>query len=246
LGIKGILFDKDGTLLQFKELWIQIANEVIEELLESIGHKENETLKEKLFVSIGLVKGEIDEKGYLASGTSLDIATAFKRVLPEDIPHLHLWLSDRLFHKTREHIDNVKPVCNLHLLFSTLNEKGIIVGIATSDDYETTKLCLQQLGIENAIQFIGTGDLYKKKPDPEVVEKFCKKFRLKREEVIIVGDTVTDMQLAKNSNVRYGIGVMSGVGSYKELSQLANYVIPSVEYLIKPNDRFIWELNNIS
>lgn len=245
MGIKGILFDKDGTLLQFREIWIQITNEVIEELLESIEEKENETLKEKLLHSIGLRNGEIDEKGYLASGTSLDIATAFNRVLPKDMPHLHQWLSERLLHKTRENIDNVKPVCNnLDLLFSTLKDKGIIIGIATSDDYETTKLCLQQLGIENAVQFIGTADLYKKKPDPEVVEEFCKKFRLKSEEVIIVGDTVIDMQLAKNSNARYGIGVMSGVGSYKELHQLAHYVIPSVESLIEPNDMFIWELKN--
>jgi phosphoglycolate phosphatase len=244
LAIKGILFDKDGTLLQFREIWIQITNEVIEELLESIEEKENETLKEKLFDSIGLRNGEIDEKGYLASGTSLDMATAFNSVLPKDMPHLHLWLSERLLHKTRENIDNVKPVGNLELLFSTLKDKGIIVGIATADDYETTKLCLQQLGIENAVQFIGTADLYEKKPDPEVVEEFCKKFHLKKEEVVVVGDTVIDMQLAKNSHAGYGIGVLSGVGSYKELHQLAHYVIPSVEYLIDPNDLFIWELKN--
>lgn len=241
MGIKGILFDKDGTLLKFNEIWIQIANEVIEELLESIGEKENEALKEKLSDSIGFRNGKIDEKGYLASGTSLDISTAFNSVLPKEMPHLHQWLSERLLHKTREQIDNVKPVCNLDLLFSALNDKGIITGIATSDDYETTILCLQQLGIANYVQFIGTADLYKKKPDPEVVEEFCNKFHLKREEVVIVGDTVIDMQLAKNSNAKYGIGVMSGVGSYKELSQLAHYVIPSVEYLIESNDKFIWE-----
>lgn len=242
--IKGILFDKDGTLLRFKEIWIQIANEVIEELLTSIEEKENETLKEKLFDSIGLRNGEVDEKGILASGTSLDIATAFKRVLPKDIPHLHHWLSEGFLNKTRDNIDRVKPVGNLHLLFSTLKDKGVIVGIVTADDYETTKLCLQQLGIENTVQFIGTSDLYKKKPNPEMVEEFCKKFRLKREEVAIVGDTVVDMQFAKNSNVRYGIGVMSGVGSYEELSQLAHYVLPSVEYLIDPNDNFIWDKKN--
>jgi phosphoglycolate phosphatase len=71
------------------------------------------------------------------------------------MPHLHQWLSENLFEKTREHIDNVKPVCDLSLLFSSLNHKGIIVGIAIGDDYETTKLCLQLLGIEDAVQFLG-------------------------------------------------------------------------------------------
>lgn len=241
LEIKGILFDKDGTLLQFREIWIQITYEIIDELLDSMEDKGSTALKEQLCDSIGLRNGEVDEKGYLASGTSVDIAESFQQVLPHAKPHLHQWLSERLLIKTREHIDNVKPVCDLSLLFSSLKHKGIIVGIATADDYETTKLCLQQLGIEDAVQFLGTADLYKKKPYPEVVEEFCKKFLLKKEEVVIVGDTIIDMQLAKNSSVRFGVGVMSGVGSYRELNPLADFIISSVDDLIDENNRFIWE-----
>ncbi|WHZ57417.1 HAD family hydrolase [Metabacillus hrfriensis] len=239
--IKGILFDKDGTLLQFREIWIQISYEIIDELLNRIEDKGNTTLKEKLCHAIGLRNGIVDEKGYLACGTSLDMADAFNKILPKDMPHLHQWLSERLLAKTKEHIDKIKPVCDLSLLFSSLTHKGIIAGIATADDYETTKLCLQQLGILNDVQFLGTADLYKKKPFPDVVEEFCKKFHLKKEEVVIVGDTIIDMQLAKNSSARFGVGVLSGVGSYQELYQLAHFVIPSVDYLIDGNDRFIWE-----
>lgn len=241
LGIKGILFDKDGTLLRFSEIWIQISYEIIDELLISIEDKRKTTLKEKLCHSIGLRNGKVDEKGYLAWGTSKDIAEAFNKVLPKEMPHLHQWLSERLLAKTKEHIDKIKPVCDLSLLFSSLKHKGIIAGIATADDYETTKLCLQQLGIINEVQFLGTADLYKKKPYPEVVEEFCKKFHLEKEEVVIVGDTIIDMQLAKNSCARFGVGVLSGVGSYQELHQLAHFIIPSVDYLIDGNGRFIWE-----
>ncbi|UOK57717.1 HAD hydrolase-like protein [Bacillus sp. OVS6] len=164
LEIKGILFDKDGTLLQFREIWIQISYEIIDELLNRIEDKGNTTLKEKLCHGIGLRNGIVDEKGYLACGTSLDMADAFNKILPKDMPHLHQWLSERLLAKTKEHIDKIKPVCDLSLLFSSLTHKGIIAGIATADDYETTKLCLQQLGILNDVQFLGTADLYKKSP----------------------------------------------------------------------------------
>ncbi|WP_180850347.1 HAD family hydrolase [Bacillus sp. UMB0893] len=235
------MFDKDGTLLRFSEIWIQISYEIIDELLISIEDKRKTTLKEKLCHSIGLRNGKVDEKGYLAWGTSKDIAEAFNKVLPKEMPHMHQWLSERLLAKTKEHIDKIKPVCDLSLLFSSLKNKGIIAGIATADDYENTKLCLQQLGILNEVQFLGTADLYKKKPYPEVVEEFCKKFHLEKEEVVIVGDTIIDMQLAKNSCARFGVGVLSGVGSYQELHQLAHFIIPSVDYLIDGNGRFIWE-----
>ncbi|PLR77017.1 HAD family hydrolase [Bacillus sp. V3-13] len=241
LKIKGVLFDKDGTLLRFGSIWIKVIEDVIDHLLEMIGETCNLNLRKQLFMSIGLRDGNVDEKGHLASGTSLDIANAFQAVLPKDIPFLHQWLSQHLLEKTKESIEYVQPVCDLSLTFSALKEKGIVIGIATADDYETTTLCLEHLGIRNEVQFLGTADLYEKKPCSQMVEKFCEKFGFKTEEVAVVGDTVIDLQTAKNSNAGYGIAVLSGVGSEGELQKLADFVIPSVEHLINKNDKFIWD-----
>ncbi|MDQ0219209.1 HAD family hydrolase [Peribacillus cavernae] len=239
--IKGILFDKDGTLLKFGSIWPKVIGDVIDDLLEMIGEEGNKTLKNELCKSIGLKDGVVDEKGILASGTSLDITRAFQDVLPKDIRYLHEWLSERVLEKTKQSIEHVESVCNLSPLFSALRNKGIVVGIATADDYETTALCLEHLGIREDIQFVGTADLYEKKPSSQVVEKFCEKFGLAREEVAMVGDTVIDMQTAKNSKSGFGIGVLSGVGSKEELEKLADFVIPNVEHLIN-HDKFIWEV----
>jgi phosphoglycolate phosphatase len=241
LKIKGILFDKDGTLLKFGTIWIKVIGEVIDQLLEIIGQPGNSNLKQKLCHSIGLVDGKVDEKGLLASGTSLDISSAFMEVLPMEVPSLHQWLSEQVLEKTKQSIEYVEPVCDLSSLFSELKEMGIIIGIATADDYETTTLCLRHLGILNEIQFIGTADLYEKKPSSHMVEKFCEKFGLKPEEVAMVGDTVIDIETARNSEAGFGIGVLSGVGSKEELTKLADLVIPNVEYLINENNRFILE-----
>lgn len=239
--IKGILFDKDGTLLQFGSIWIKVVEEVIDELLKMIGETGNRILKKKLCLSIGLKDEEVDEKGFLASGTTLDIANAFQEVLPKHIPYLPQWMSENIYKKTKESIDYVKPVCNLSALLSAIQQKGIIIGIATADDFETTVLCLQHLGIENEIQFLGTGDVYEKKPCSQVVEKFCEQFGLEKEEVAFVGDTVVDLKTAKNGKVRYGIGVLSGVGSKQELQNLADFIIPNVEHLLNSSNKFIWE-----
>ncbi|TYR78188.1 HAD family hydrolase [Priestia megaterium] len=239
--IKGILFDKDGTLLKFGSIWIKVIGEVIDELLEIIGETDNANLKKQLGFSIGLRDGKVDEKGHLASGTSLDIANAFTGVLPKEIPSLHEWLSEQVLEKTKQSMEYVEPACHLSPLFSALKKKGVVIGIATADDYETTTLCLQHLGIRDEIQFVGTADLYEKKPSSQVVEKFCEKFGLALEEVAMIGDTVIDLQTAKNSQAGYGIGVLSGVGSEEELQKLADFVIPNVEHLINKNDQFIWD-----
>ncbi|WP_027416371.1 HAD family hydrolase [Aneurinibacillus terranovensis] len=239
--IKGILFDKDGTLLKFGSIWIKVIDDVINQLLQVIGETGNFELKQKLGISIGLMNGEVDEKGILASGTSLDISSAFKEVLPIEVPSLHQWMSEQIFIKSRQWIEYVEPVCDLSPLFSIIRNKGIVIGIATADDYETTTLCLEYLGIQDDIQFLGTADLYEKKPSPQMVEIFCEKFGLKAEEVVIVGDTVVDLQTAKNSKAGFGIGVLSGVGTEKELQKLANFVIPTVQHLIDENDNFIFD-----
>ncbi|USK33446.1 HAD family hydrolase [Bacillus sp. F19] len=240
--IKGILFDKDGTLLQFGSIWIKVVEGVIDELLKMIGETGNCNLKKQLCLSIGLRDGEVDEKGHLASGTTLDLANAFQEVLPKHIPSLQQWISENIFKKTKQSIEYVKPVCNLSSLFTAIKQKGVIIGIATADDYETTVLCLQHLGILDQIQFMGTSDLYEKKPSSQVVEKFCEQFGLEKEEVAFVGDTVVDLKTAKNGKVRYGIGVLSGVGSERELQNLADFVIPNIEYLINSKSEFIWDL----
>lgn len=239
--IKGILFDKDGTLLQFDTVWIKVMDEVIEELLKLIGETGNRTLKKRLCQAIGLRDGEVDEKGHLASGTSIDISNAFQAVLPERIPFLRQWMSEKILSKTKESIECVKPVCHLSSLFANIKQKGVVIGVATADDYETTVLCLQHLGIESDIQFLGTSDLYEKKPSSQVVEKFCEQFGLEKEEVAFVGDTVVDLKTAKNGKVGYGIGVLSGVGSAQELQHLADFVIPDIGHLIDENSQFIWD-----
>ncbi|WP_129730007.1 HAD family hydrolase [Ectobacillus funiculus] len=240
MGIKGVLFDKDGTLLNFGMLWVAIEYEVIDALLEKVGEARNSGLKEALCTSIGLHNGQVDEKGYFASGTSLDISRAFQAVLPYDIPDLHGWLMEQATLKTKEHIQNVQPTCDLQTLFSQMKEKGLTIGIATSDDDEITRLCVEALHIEEYISFVGTAELYPKKPDPAVVYAFCRQFGLQPHEVAIVGDTEKDLQLAKNSGAGCGISVLCGVGSEEELSALADFVVLSPAHLIQ-DGVLIWD-----
>ena len=56
--IKGILFDKDGTLIDFFSLWMGAAKAVVIQFLKE--NELSEEVKERVFYAMGIENGEID------------------------------------------------------------------------------------------------------------------------------------------------------------------------------------------
>lgn len=243
--IKGVLFDKDGTLINFNKLWIKMVGEMVDELLVEVGEVGNQTLKCNMLESVGVANQSVDGKGYLASGTSLDVAEAFQKLLPEEIPGLHEWIKSKQSSFTANNLNLIEPTGDIAKLVSLFRNKNIVVGVVTADDLEATHHCLKKLDITGDIQFIATADLFEAKPSPESFQVFCEKFNLKPDEVVMVGDTVVDMQYAKNGHACYGIGVLSGTGSEEELAPLADFMISTIDDLIEQDDMFVWETNKL-
>lgn len=230
--IKGILFDKDGTLITFHNLWVQMIDNVISKLLTKTNQENDKHLKKKLLQAVGVMEGNVSGKEILASGTSYDTAIAFQSLLSIDLPELHTSIKDNQLEFTRNHLDLIKGIGNIKELFKQLKEKGIIIGVVTADDAATTVLTLKKLGIEEDVQFIATADLYAPKPSPESFHIFCEKFHLKPKEIAMVGDTIVDLQFAKNSHAGYAVGVLSGTGTKEELYPLADYIVKDIDDLI--------------
>lgn len=245
--IKGILFDKDGTLIHFHDFFIQVAKQLVEQLINDFQISDNYLLDEELLRVIGIRGNKVDSKGIIASGTSLDISEAFwellqeKNVAPCEFEDLHNWVSQKLFILTKSNTDLIKPLANLQELLAQLKRHGMMIGIATADDWESTIFCLEKLGIKHYFDFIGTSDHYEKKPNPGMLHAFCEKCKLKSTEVVVVGDTIVDLQLARNGSTALGIGVLSGAGEPKELEALADYLLPSVGEIVQEDGRLIWQ-----
>lgn len=70
--VKGILFDKDGTLIDFYELWLGAAKWAIPRMM-----KENsipEDMEKYILDAIGVRNGRVDPMGALAYKTYSEIA----------------------------------------------------------------------------------------------------------------------------------------------------------------------------
>src|SRR5690606_28047231 len=128
-----------------------------------------------------------------------------------------------------ERRNEIKGIGNLVPLFQQLKSKQLAIGVVTADNYDITALTLNKLGINKYVDFIATADRYKKKPDIEAMQAFCNLFNIEKEEVVHIGDTLVDMEFSKHG--KYGVGVLSGVGTEETLRKYTSYILPSVQEL---------------
>lgn len=248
--IKGILFDKDGTLMDFYSSWVLVVTQLVDRLFEKLEITYCPELKNDLLFSIGFHENEVDPGGFLAIGTTQDIYGAFVNVLvnvdvcQEKINGLEDWMTEELFSLTKANRDNLKPTADLPGLLVQLRRHGMKIGIATADDRDSTKFFLDKIGIKSYFDFIGTSDYFEKKPNPSMIQAFCEIANISAEEVAVAGDTVVDLQFAKNGSAGLAIGVLSGVSGTSQLSGLADLIIESVGDIVTENGGLIWQMKD--
>lgn len=89
--IRAILFDKDGTLLQFTEGWVDSIVGFLEDKIL------DDKKKRKLFKEIGIREdGGVEENSILSSETAMDLAIIFSKYLDEDLDEIYGELDDHL------------------------------------------------------------------------------------------------------------------------------------------------------
>lgn len=237
--IKGILFDKDGTLIEFNSLWVDSTYEMIDRLVKEYAKTDDTQKCEEIANLIGLAGHQVKEDSILASGTSEEMSRAIATVLQAEQQQVHQKINTFLYEETVRNSTNIKAIGDIHTLFEKLKEDHFTIGIVTADNYDITEYTLQYLGIREYVDFIGTASNYKKKPNVEAMQAFCNACHLEKNEVIHIGDSIVDMEFSKHG--RLGVGVLSGVGTEETLRKYTPYIIENVHDLFDQNDRFIFE-----
>lgn len=207
--IKAILFDKDGTLLKFSDIWV-------DSIVKFLNEKNlSEDKKKKLFKKIGVKENnEVEENSILSSETVKDLALIFSEFLDGKIDEIYREIDDFLLEFLKENKEEIVETCDLKNLFIDLKSRGIIIGLFTSDNFRNAKFSMEYLNLDDFIDFYAAADLYEKKPNTESLEIFKEKYSIKDEEIIIVGDSKVDMIFGKDT---IKLGVLCGTGSREML-----------------------------
>lgn len=215
--IKAVLFDKDGTLLEFSDLWIDSV----------IGFLKEKDLTEEdirsLYKKVGINENnKVEENSILSSETARDLAEIFSEFIKEDEEKIYKELDNYLLDFLKNSKSEIKETCDLKKLFEYLKSKNIIIGIFTSDNYRQAKFSMEYLKVDSFIDFYAAADLYKKKPDTEGLEIFKEKYNLRDKEIMIVGDSKVDMIFGKNT---IKVGVLCGTGSKEMLEEYTENIV---------------------
>ena len=226
--IRGILFDKDGTLLDFDATWPPAYRAVAEDLAQLAG---DPGLAGRLMRLGGYRDdGALDPTSVFACGSTAEIV-AFCAAQPELAGHDEIAARvERLF--TEFGARGPLIIDDLAEILESLSARGLTLGIATNDNAAPAEAWVAHHGFGHFFPFVSGADSgYGAKPDPAVFEAFRAQTGLAAGEVCVVGDTIKDAQLARNAGAGLSVIVQSGVPAGETLAALADVVIDSVAEL---------------
>ena len=226
--IKGILFDKDGTLLKYEETWAPVNARAA---FAAAG--QNERLAKELLVSTGFdpVTNTVGVGSVLAAGNSEEIAQAWANsgaCLNE--PQL-VELLDELFTNAMR---SAVPADNIDRAVRALHRHGYKLGVASSDSAESVKMFLDCQELMSFFNFVsGYNSGYGHKPEPGMLHGFCSHQGLASSQVAMVGDNPQDMEMGRRAGAGLSVAVLSGNGKIEDLSPLADFIINDISELPK-------------
>ena len=104
-------------------------------------------------------------------------------------------------------------------------KKGLMLAIASNRPTVFTKTILKGLGVEQYFDQVLCADKLKQgKPHPEILLSLCRKMKVKKEEVLFVGDMTIDLECGARADIKT-VAVVTGSSTKKELKEMDSYKI---------------------
>ena len=132
--------------------------------------------------------------------------------------------------KTLPFADLVRPIGDVYGLIQRMRASGMLVAVATGDIRQTTEVCLRAIGIDDQLDaLICADDGIPAKPAPDAVEEICRLLNIAPSQAIMVGDSVDDITMAHSAGLMAAIGVSSGASPASSLAPFADVVIGDIQ-----------------
>ena len=230
-GIDLVVFDKDGTIIEFGSMWRGWAVAQVEGLVKATGRP----IAAPLYAMLGVdpVTGTVRAGGGLAATPMARLRDRTREVLVASgltTAHAERAL-DAAWHAP-DPVASARPVTDLGDLFDRLRAGGCGIAVATTDDRDPTEQTLAALGIADRIDAtVCADDGIAVKPAPDMILHLCATLGVAPARTAVVGDTAADLQMGRAAGAGLIVAVLTGVGGRGDLAPLADVVIASIEEL---------------
>lgn len=218
--VDGILFDKDGTLFDFRATWDVWAREVISELSQGVGELE-ERLADAMHYDLGARR--VRPASPVIAGTNRDAAECVCRVLPDRPPaEIEAFLMEAAARAP------LAPAVPLGPFLEGLAASGIALGVMTNDAEHAARAQLDAAGVTAHFGFVAGFDSgFGAKPAPDPLLAFARRAGLAPGRVAMVGDSTHDLIAGRAAGMQT-VGVLTGMAPAEELAPHADAVLADI------------------
>jgi len=227
-----VIFDKGGTLIDFRAMWGEWATELARQLEADLGSTIASRWLEAL--KFDPLSGQIDPVGPLAV-----LPLASLRVLTVDVlveaglSHQDAEAAVAAVWHAPDPVTSAHPLMDLSVLFGALHGRGIKIAIATMDERASTEAQLACLGIGSCVDaLVCVDDGMPGKPAPDMVWAVCRMTGVAPARAAVVGDAIADLEMGRSAGAGLVIGVLSGISPIEMLAPRADLVLRSVAELM--------------
>ncbi|HUL43355.1 MAG TPA: HAD family hydrolase [Bacteroidota bacterium] len=211
-----IIFDLDGTLTQTNELIYATFNHVAEKYL-------NKTFTPKEITGLFGPPEEIAIERLLGKEKSREAMDDFYAFYEHHHPSM------------------ASAYGGVREMLEFLKQRGMILAIFTGKGRKTALITLEQIGIRKYFDLIVTGtDVKSHKPSPEGIASVMNRFGLEASQVLMVGDSVSDIRAAHDAGVLIASVVWDSYGKEKVMQMDVDYRFYSVSEFVS------WLKKNVS
>ncbi len=221
--IDAILFDKDGTLIDFQKTWGRWTEGFLDELSRG-----DQALARRMAAALryDLGAAQFMQDSPVIAGTPEDATDLL-------LPFLPHWTREQLLAHgdVRAQEAPLAEVTPLGPLLAELRARGLKLGVATNDTEAAARRHMSRLGVaERFEQIIGFDTGFGGKPAPGMIHGFCNAASIRPAACVMVGDSLHDLHAGRAAGA-VTVGVLTGLAPREELAPFADVVLPDISHL---------------
>lgn len=232
-----VVFDKDGTIIDFKSVWLNMAAARAQWIADHLSSNSPElfTWRNRLLRAAGVEPetGDISLHGPIVNlsfeSQSYCLATLIHTLLPDKFSwDKALTLTNNSIEWALHHNDPAalaEPIEGAFEFIKELAKTDIKLALITSDSTENAKRTLERFGVFHLFSVVEGSDITPSKPSPRALLRVCKKAGVDPTRTIVIGDAPNDVRMAREANVE--VLCLEGLANKNELTEMGAFPFKS-------------------